>query len=475
MESMFNEADVKVSFKNIEPTRKEISCFRILKKVVPASKKLKQQHKGLDEQTPKRTPPSLAAKKLSVRTPIFMSIQQKEKVASKKKDINRLARKKSIPIESPDSSLCSSGDEDNFVSKKVFHNFCNEKKDKDNQVNNPPMGEAIETTPHHEFSLNFVHDLYKNSKDTLVTEEINGNQSASLMELYNEDKNDVLNTKLVDDNIGEAHISDFQFSFSDKVLRRINLDFIKFNLGVEDESTHIDVCFYYLRKKSKYDPNTSYKYSTVDCNFMNIINSVLVVYRIDDDSLNAGGKEYHLNEYINGFRMYATVPWHTVDHIFISINVKVKHHWVLAVISFNDRCSYVYDSLSSIGHDAGVLAEVEKFAEVIPICLVACKFYEKKGIDTAIIQITNPMTTWIYLMFMLDCGLYMVTYTEYLTFGDLVSPVDFDPDMIRTRYASILWNYGMKKEEENAQSDDEAPMRPPREIGLTEDTEIHEI
>ncbi|KAM3319493.1 hypothetical protein P3S67_006693 [Capsicum chacoense] len=27
MESMFNEADVKVSFKNIEPTRKEISCF----------------------------------------------------------------------------------------------------------------------------------------------------------------------------------------------------------------------------------------------------------------------------------------------------------------------------------------------------------------------------------------------------------------------------------------------------------------
>ena len=33
----------------------------------------------------------------------------------------------------------------------------------------------------------------------------------------------------------------------------------------------------------------------------------------------------------------------------------------------------------------------------------------------------------------------------------------------------------MKKEEENAQSDDEAPMRPPREIGLTEDTKVHEI
>ncbi|PHU14233.1 hypothetical protein BC332_15438 [Capsicum chinense] len=527
MESMFNEANVKVSFKNIEPTRKEISCFWILKKVVPAGvshkddeKKLKQQHKGLDEQTPKRTPPSLAAKKLSVRTPIFMSIQQKEKVASKKKDINRSARKKSIPIESPDSSLCRSGDEDNFISKKVFHNFCNEvlqemksihglvstrcdaimnaiseikKKDKDNQVNNPPMGEAIETTPHHEFSLNFVHDLYKNSKDTLVTKEINGNQNASLMELYNEDKDDVLNTggaaettvntstedeskdnecdaekilnllefnmdnsklnqqnqspihihvALTEERKAEQNFSDSQVTIPDELLPSLNP-----NLNQERSIIHIDVCFYYQRKKSKYDPNTSYKYSTIDCNFMNIINSVLVVYRIDDDSLNVGGKEYHLNEYINGFRMHATVPWHTVDHISISINVKVKHHWVLAVISFNDRCIYVYDSLSSAGHDVGVLAEVEKFAEDLP---------------------QQPSGS-------LDCGLYMVTYAEYLTFGDLVSPVDFDPDMIRTRYASILWNYGMKKEEENAQSDDEAPMRPPREIGLTEDTEIHEI
>ncbi|KAF3641375.1 hypothetical protein FXO37_23039 [Capsicum annuum] len=126
---------------------------------------------------------------------------------------------------------------------------------------------------------------------------------------------------------------------------------------------HIDVCFYYLRKKSKYDPNTSYKYNTIDCNFMNIINNVLAVYRIDDASLNAGGKEYHLNEYINGFHMHATVPWHTVDHIFIPINVKAKHHWIIAVISFNDRCIYVYDSLSSASHDAGVLAKVEKLAE----------------------------------------------------------------------------------------------------------------
>ncbi|PHT87801.1 hypothetical protein T459_09907 [Capsicum annuum] len=477
MKSMFNEADVKVCFKNIEPTRKEISCFQISKKVVsagvshkddevnsnndfqdpphskkysitqkkhhgdssssPVKKKLKQQHKGLDEQTPKRTSPPRAAKKLSVRTSIFMLIQQKEKVASKRKDINRSANKKSIPIESPDSFLCSFGVEDDFISKKVFHKI--------------------------------IYALQ-------VIEEINGNQSASLMEVYNEDKDDVLDKTDIDQHeardICESPNSECD---AEKIVDTSEGYQAEMN---ENKSPKDD------SKKSKYDLNTSYKYNTVDYNFMNIINTVLAVYRIDDDSLNAGRKEYHLNEYINGFRMHVTVPWHTVDHIFIPINVKAKHHWVLAVISFNDRYIYVYDSLSSAGHDTGVLAEVEKLDEVIPICLIACKFYEKKGIDTAnhpnYKSYDNVDLFDVYVVEDLpqtikDCGLYMVTYAECLTFGDLVSPVDCDPDLIHTRYASILWNYDMKKEEENAQSDDEAPMRPPREIGLTKDTEILEI
>ncbi|PHU25154.1 hypothetical protein BC332_03486 [Capsicum chinense] len=99
-------------------------------------------------------------------------------------------------------------------------------------------------------------------------------------------------------------------------------------------------------------------YNTVDCNLMNIVSNVLAVYSIDDPALDAGGKEYHLNEYISGFRMHATVPRYMIDHIFIPINVNSKHHWVLAVLSFNQRCIYVYDSMSSAGHDSAVLAEV---------------------------------------------------------------------------------------------------------------------
>ncbi|KAM3340896.1 hypothetical protein P3S68_028531 [Capsicum galapagoense] len=137
------------------------------------------------------------------------------------------------------------------------------------------------------------------------------------------------------------------------------------------------------------------------------------------------------------------------------------------------------DSLSSAGHDAVVIAKIKKLAEVKPLCLVACNFYEKKGIDI------DLMLNLFDVSFMndlpqqpsgsLDCGLYMVTYAEILTYGEGVPYVVFDPNLLRTRYASLLWDYGSRKEEDKAQSDDEALMRFPREIGITENTEVLEI
>ncbi|KAF3658843.1 hypothetical protein FXO38_10319 [Capsicum annuum] len=375
-----------------------------------------------------------------------------------------------------------------------------------------------------------------------------------MMNAINENKN----PKSIDESIGEAQISESQYTFSDEVLRSIDLDFIKkVNVAVEDEfknkksvveinvskpaedklevddvdkskldhqhttpvyihkgvndkssvdpdlpnsqitlpdellpnlnAYQIDVCLYYLRKKSKYDPNNSYKFSTVDCNFMNIVRRVFDVYKVDDASLNAGGKEYHLIEYISGFHMHATVSWHTVDHMFIPVHIKAKHHWVLTVISFSHRCIYVYDSLSAASHDVVVLIEIEKLAEVIPICLSACKFYENNGIDIdnhpndKLNDKMNPFCISAVENLpqqpsgSLDCGLYMITYVECLTFGEGVPSVEFDPDLIHIRYASLLWDYGTRKKTAKAQSDDETSMRPLRKIELKKGTEVHDI
>ncbi|XP_016558449.2 uncharacterized protein LOC107858285 [Capsicum annuum] len=487
MKSLFNDSNDKVVFKNIEPTRKEISTFQIPKKGnssnSPAKKKLKNQSKDVDQHTPKRTPPSRVVKMSFVKTPIFKAIQSKETVPSNRKD---------ILIQSPDMSFFNREDEDDVLSKKVFEKFHDEarkefndiqnlvttrcdqimnsinemkKQEKDKDCDKAQMEEGDKNTSPYQSTPTTVEGFNKNPEGILVKDyefvkpqldvadkDTSPHESTPILH-HDFDKNlegtldkidtsvheardfcDSTNKKIIDESVGEAQFSS-QNTFPDKVLRSINLDFIQQNLRVRDDSkicvyykqnteaaaeiientsmadcekpnldeqinsevhTHeavfgegksqpnlrdsqqIDVCLYYLRKKSKYEPNSSYMYSTVDCNFMNIVRAV---YSIDDSTLNAGGKKYHLNEYISEFHMHGAVPWHTVDHIFIPININSKHHWVLAVLSFNSRCIYVYDSLSSADHDSAVLAEVEKLAEVIPYCLLACKFYEKKGID----------------------------------------------------------------------------------------------
>ncbi|KAF3645887.1 hypothetical protein FXO38_19424 [Capsicum annuum] len=258
--------------------------------------------------------------------------------------------------------------------------------------------------------------------------------------------------------------------------------------------SHIDVCLYYLRKKSKYsphssyknEPNKSYKYSIVDCNFMNVIRS-LNVYSMDHQNINAGGQEHHLIEYINGFRMHAVVPWHTVEDIFILVNIKEKHHWVLAVLSFSERCIFLYDSYEFNGHYAAVLADIEKIETIILLCLQACDFCAKKGIDLQ----NHPRykdkesSDMFDVLFeddlpqqpsgSLDCGVFMIMYAECLSYGHKVIATEFDPNALRIRYAALLWDYGIRKQEANAISDVEAPLRPARQSRITSAAEVVDV
>ncbi|KAF3618821.1 hypothetical protein FXO37_34007 [Capsicum annuum] len=660
MGSMFDDTDEKVVFKNIEPSRKEISAFHIANKFVPryashneddidsdddfqdpsqrqnqfttkkkhhgdfsaspVKKKMKPHPKGVDELISKQTLSPRAAKMAFVKTPIHKPIQIKVTMHGNRKDINQPDSKKSIPVQPPAPSSFSSEDENGVVSKKVFDKFCEKVWQEFNDV--------------HGLVSSRFDQMMNAINENKVAKEMAGYQSNSMNDVYNEidgyneDNDIVLITKSVDESIGEAQISESQLTFSDDVLRSIDLDSItKANVEVEDEfktkegaiemnvntpaghesevddvdnskldqqyksavhisarvnvernadqhlsdsqstlsdellpslnayvnleqsiivhpsanqaqqmpmhvsrirnnkeehylkekakipvinfgilsvedknwfyvmgtpsqtwsDEQINVCLYYLRKKFKYDLNISYKFSTVDCNFMNIVTTVFDVYKLNDETLNAGGKKYHLNEYISGFRMHATVSWHTVDHMFIPVHINAKHHWVLAVISFNHRCIYVYDSLSAAGHDAAVLTEIEKLAKIIPICLIECKFYENKGIDIdnhPNYKLNDKMDPFGVSIVenvpqqpsgSLDCGLYMVTYTECLTFGEAVPFIDFDPDLIRIRYASLLWDYGNRKANAKAQSDDDAPMRPLRITELIEGTEVVDI
>ncbi|KAF3666322.1 hypothetical protein T459_05251 [Capsicum annuum] len=158
-----------------------------------------------------------------------------------------------------------------------------------------------------------------------------------------------------------------------------------------------------------------------------------------------------------------------------------------AVLSFSERCIFLYDSYKSSGHYAAVLDEIEKIAKIIPLCLQGCDFYVKKGIDLQNHprHKDNDSSDMFDVLFeddlpqqpsgSLDCGVFMVMYAECLSYGHKVIPTEFDPKAFRTRYAALLWDYGIRKKEANVISDVEEPLRPARQSRITSVTEVFDV
>ncbi|PHU17430.1 hypothetical protein BC332_13125 [Capsicum chinense] len=194
---------------------------------------------------------------------------------------------------------------------------------------------------------------------------------------------------------------DSQHLIPDELLQSINLDYNLFEKIVHHDIRQIDVCFYYLRKKSKYDPN---------------------------------------------------------------------------------RCIFLYDSYEPSGHYPTVLAEIKKLAEIIPLCLQQSNFYVKKGIDVEnhsrykdkdssdMFDVLREFASTTK-----DCGLYMITYVECLSYGYKVHANEFDFNALHKRYAAFLWDYGTRKQDANAHSDVKAPLRPARESRITSVTEVFDV
>ncbi|KAF3660028.1 hypothetical protein FXO38_12327 [Capsicum annuum] len=523
MNAMFN-GNGKVVFKNIEPTKKELSKLQIpqkdatqhersvdfdddfqdppLRKSNEHSKKKqkvdsstpvvkkplrKKQVDSFEEHTQMRTPAPRAAKANGMKTPIFkpISIRQTSSKTAKEKQTAQVIfpqvhskpdiHVEEVTVSKPESHV----DKQAFISKKDFDAFHDEVEDieadkaanvdeggleQSGQYFNPNVVQSPDNIFNGTKQQHADKDPEVQNMDYVVTEK--SPQQLSL-EVDQELEANLLDKKgctILRYEKMNVEI-DSQQLIPDELLQNINLDYLHSEKVVQHDCQHIDVCFYCLRKKSKYgphssyknEPNKSYKYSTVDCNCMNVIRSLNDVYSMDAQNLKDGGQEHHLMEYINDFRMHTAVPWHTVEEIFIPVNIKEKHHWVLAILLFSERCIFLYDSYESSGHYAAVLAEIEKIAKIIPLCLQACDFYVKEGIDhQRHPRYKDKESSYMFdVLFQddlpqqpsesLDYGVFMVMYAEWLSYGHKVIASEFDPNALRTRYAALLWDYGIRK------------------------------
>ncbi|XP_060182432.1 uncharacterized protein LOC132612109 [Lycium barbarum] len=95
---------------------------------------------------------------------------------------------------------------------------------------------------------------------------------------------------------------------------------------------HIDVIFYYFRKKGKYDKRNNFSFTTIDCLFKQRIDVVHHAYRNVETQTNVANEEQVLIEYVKGHRLIVNVPWHTVDNVLIPVNIQEENHWLLVLL-----------------------------------------------------------------------------------------------------------------------------------------------
>ncbi|KAF3640173.1 hypothetical protein FXO37_23629 [Capsicum annuum] len=91
---------------------------------------------------------------------------------------------------------------------------------------------------------------------------------------------------------------------------------------------HINVIFYYLSKKGKYDPPSNFNYTTIDLVFKIKKVKLWENYMDPQSCTSSPYKEYVIYEYINRYRLMAGVPWHTVDHVLIHVHMEEQLHWL---------------------------------------------------------------------------------------------------------------------------------------------------
>ncbi|KAG5615767.1 hypothetical protein H5410_015591 [Solanum commersonii] len=249
---------------------------------------------------------------------------------------------------------------------------------------------------------------------------------------------------------------------------------------------HIDVVFYYLRKKSKLRSMNQYRYITANCLFISYIkNTYERYYLANDDDLISTQKHIDrasvasiykrsITNIIKGLEIRAALPWLLVDDVYILVNCRGQFHWVLAVVELKNRVIKVYDS--SLGsRKKAILFEIKMLSKMLPSYLMDSVFFEKieriNFVDCDAYKDNNYGSLLeAQVLFMVEfaqdiiqqknCGLYVATFTEYLSDQIEISLVDFLPEYLRKKYGALLWSYGSEKAKGAYVSENDDPPKP---------------
>ncbi|KAF4347747.1 hypothetical protein G4B88_000009 [Cannabis sativa] len=228
--------------------------------------------------------------------------------------------------------------------------------------------------------------------------------------------------------------------------------------------SHIDIIFYYLRKKIMYSAEPKIKVTTTDCLFCSSITTLYEKFVEKNNDISVLSLSHNVAQYIQGGKILCATPWHLVDHVVMPINVKLQDHWICGRLNIAERRIYLYNSLRSGRYMTAAKEACKPFSVILPYYFSMLDF---KGLRNeakfstmepfpivAIDGLPEQVTA--------DCGVFVASFAEYFIDGKPIPSSDFDVEIHRDRLAVLFHQYGMKKQTENIESESEAPPSLPK-------------
>ena len=138
------------------------------------------------------------------------------------------------------------------------------------------------------------------------------------------------------------------------------------------KSQHMDVIFYYLRKKGK-----SSNYTTTDNAFDRCIQ------RLHTEMLSTPAQKFRIldpnnvvSQQILGKWTHRNKDWSEVENVLFPIHVQKQQHWVLGRLSIPDRCIYLYNSMRNRRNDIIVADCLKAYIDLLPYFLQYLMVFE---------------------------------------------------------------------------------------------------
>ncbi|GMN21806.1 hypothetical protein TIFTF001_040115 [Ficus carica] len=145
---------------------------------------------------------------------------------------------------------------------------------------------------------------------------------------------------------------------------------------------HIDVAFYYLRKKSRqFTELKQWMVTTVDTFFTSKIRSLWRIHQSSPANFDWGSCEYIL-KIMTGVKVQSGSSWFDVNTLLIPVHLADLKHWVLVKLELTSWTIEVYDSLQHEGrHNARVREGLECLAVFIPMLAERINLFDVKKRD----------------------------------------------------------------------------------------------